>query len=123
MAKKLGQPKPDVWAKVRSYLQAGKTLEDAASCAGITYPEVVELINKSNDNGSEAFGAANIVAANVLLESLAVLKDLLNTGDNDEIRLGAAKELRRFAFDLIKINKPKSVVAEIKVEERDLWDS
>jgi hypothetical protein len=123
MAKIKGQPKRDALKDIRRYLQAGKSLEDAASCAGVSQAEAVELITKSNLNGEETFGIANIVASDVLIDSLVVLKNLATHGDTEEIQLGAAKELRRFAFDLMKISKPKQISIDAKIEEKDLWDS
>lgn len=122
MAKKKRQPKRDAFKDIVKYLYAGKSLEDAASCAGVSHDEAVSLIGKSTAS-KDTLDIANVVATDVLRDSLAVLKDLANHGDSEEVRLGAAKELRRFAFDLIKINKPTTVTAEITIEQKDLWDS
>jgi predicted transcriptional regulator len=123
MAKKQGQPKDDPIRRFASYLRAGKTIEEAASCAGLTPEQAAKAIEESNDKSKRVFEIANMTAADVLQDALCVLQDLAKHGESEEIQLGAAKELRRFAFEMMRLNKPQAITIDATVsEQKDLWD-
>lgn len=122
--KKPSQLKTDPKALVVKYLRAGKSLEDAATCAGLTEAEASELLNDSDKSLAITGHIANTIAQSALEDSLRIIQDMAMNATEEETRLSAAKELRRFAFDLLKIAKPKeSISTVITIEQKDLWDS
>jgi len=124
--KKPTQPKaakPSTKSLVIKYLRAGKPIEDAASCAGIDEATALALISETSDQLIVTCQIAQTIADQALQDSYTIISEIAFQGELEETRLSAAKELRKFAFDLLKMSKPKETIATITLEQKDLWDS
>lgn len=116
------QAPPDNKSLVLKYLRSGKSLEDAAACAGIDYETALEALNKEPETLAVTTNIAHAIADKALQDSYRIISELAEAGEDEETRLGAAKELRKFAFDLMRIKTPQETKTHIMIEQKDLWE-
>lgn len=118
--------KTDRTQALRKYLSAGKTVRDAAACAGITAEELPEaLAALQEDRKTDTLPIAQVGFSRLML-AVDVLEELALNAEDERTRQSAAKALVDFALQSQKLRTAVEGVGTAREEGKThnvvLWD-